>query len=128
MSDVPDARLRLEWAVRALAQPAEIQRALFPDFVRVADELVLDLDDAVRDLSPARELASLSPAASEYLLSLDRALAELSAPEHAGLWTDAALRDDVHWARIRRYAGALVRAMGWPEEPPPRDRAACARG
>jgi hypothetical protein len=38
--------LRFEWSVRALAQPAPIQLALFPGFVVVADELAGDFDAA----------------------------------------------------------------------------------
>ena len=36
---------RFEWSVRALAQPAEIQLGLDPDFVWVPDELAFEFDE-----------------------------------------------------------------------------------
>jgi hypothetical protein len=40
------ARDRLEWSMRALAQPPGVQSRLFPEFVECADELALEFDES----------------------------------------------------------------------------------
>ena len=57
---------KLIWSVRALAQPASVQRKLFPAFVVVADELALEFEEhyppalaASRDLWSGDQLSKL---------------------------------------------------------------------
>lgn len=109
-------------SVQALAQPADVQRALFPDFVCVGDELANDLDIARRAF-----LAEAPPLASpqrDAIDSLDRYLDALSGEHNADFWLDAdQLSLDPRWEVIRAKARLTLVAFGWPDEPPLRDGA-----
>lgn len=111
---------RLEWAVRALAQPAEVQAQLFPAFVCVADELALEFDEHWR-----RTRGSLAPLPSGLLgalAALDARLGSMSGHERAALWTNDALERAAEWAEVRRLAQAALAAAEWPTSRPPADR------
>ncbi len=49
-------RNQLQRAITALAQPAEVQLSLFPDFVCKADELALDFEDDLYETATKRHL------------------------------------------------------------------------
>lgn len=109
---------RLEWSIRALAQDAGTQMRLFPSFVCVPDELVLEFDEYSR-LVPSSHL----PAAGRRALAL---LAE-TIDRHSGskneeVWTTAGLQNSRAWAEIRQAAASVLATMGWTHEPPPHDR------
>jgi len=113
--------------VQALAQPAAVQIALFPDFAVVGDELAVQFDVALRDyraFSPTAEEAQL-----RSLAVLDDYLAELSGPEDERFWWDrAALGSDMRWQRIRDLARDVLAMFDWPHEPPPLDSATYVGG
>ena len=101
---------RLIESLRALAAPADVQCARFPDSVVRADELALDFADAfllVRDC-PQMMLSSHQ---EDALTDLDLALSAMSGPAHAQLWTEAALREHADWRAIRRLATAALHAL-----------------
>lgn len=110
--------LRLEWIVRVLAQPASVQRALFPDFVGAGEEMALEFDEHLRAW---RERGiDLPPSAAQPLADLDAQLTAMSDLRRDELWFD----DDVlasapEWDAVRALAKRLVHAMGWSSEPPP---------
>lgn len=113
---------RFMWSVQALAQPADVQRTLFPSFVCIGDELALGFDDAWRNWR-ARDpvLAESQRAAIE---ELNRYLDELSGEHNAEFWLNAdRLGQDRRWDSIRKKAGAVLDALGWPHDQPPRDGA-----
>lgn len=93
----------LVWSLRALAQNAETQRVLYPAVV-VADELVLDFDDALRScgddfLKQNSDLAAL-----------DAHIASKSGiPE---FWSVDALENDEFWIKMRALALSALEKRG----------------
>ncbi|WP_437527220.1 hypothetical protein WME79_42415 [Sorangium sp. So ce726] len=114
-------------SVQALAQPADVQRALFPDFVCVGDELANDFDSARRAF--LAETLPLARPQREALDSLDRYLDALSGEHNAEFWLDAdQLSLDPRWEVIRAKARLTLVAFGWQDEPPPQDGAIYVNG
>jgi hypothetical protein len=109
--------LQLIHALQALAAPAEIQLARFPDFVVKADELALDFDDALR--RAGRPGNHLSPAQRTALARVDEFLTRMSGAANAPKWTDAAVQSSPEWVAVRALAADALRALGAPVEPPP---------
>ena len=104
-------RDQLERAILALAQPAEAQLALFPDFVCKADELALDFEDGLYELAGHEH--ELTEAQRAALDALDGLLAGMSGERNAGFWTEEALRSHPTWEEIRSAARATAAAFGW---------------
>jgi hypothetical protein len=117
-----DPLVHFEWAVRALAQDATIQIALFPSFVVVADELALDFEQY--RLATADRLSELGGHVVARVGELDAALEAMSGPEHLDLWTDEALRSAREWVTVRALARRVLEAAVWRNTPPPIGRAA----
>lgn len=112
---------RIEWAVRALAQDARTQRALFPDFVCKGDEMALDFEEALRAVLSEGTDWTQEQVAS--LLKLDGFIESCSGLANQELWLDENVLDSSPiWAEIRRIAAEVVALMGWPTSPPPVDR------
>ena len=110
-------RGQLERAVLALAQPAEVQLSLFPDFVCKPDELALDFEDGLYELvGHEHEITSEQRAALD---ALDKVVTDMSGEENASFWTEEALRSHPTWEQIRSAAKAVVAAFGWELRRPP---------
>lgn len=90
------------WSLRALSQNANAQRELYPDFAVVADELVLDFDEAYT------KYKENSPAQQVDLDELDSHIASKSGILE--YWTDEALNQSVFWNEIRQRAKEALRA------------------
>lgn len=114
---------RLCHAIQALAQPADVQRSLFPAFVVVGDELAEELGDALVDFENGG--AALSPSQAGAIRELDGYLDALSGPANLDFWDDPA---DARWERARRLAASALAAFGWPNLCPPRDGAVYVSG
>ncbi|MCR5871843.1 MULTISPECIES: hypothetical protein [unclassified Sphingomonas] len=108
---------RLERAVLALAHPAQVQLALFPDFVCKADELALDLEDALYGIAGYE--AELPAEGRVTLQALGDLLLANSGESNADFWTEDALIAHPIWEQIRDTAKATVAALGWEFRPPP---------
>ena len=112
---------KLVWSVRALAQPASVQRKLFPSFVVVADELALEFEEhyalalaANRDLWSGDQLSKLR--------SLDHKLEAMSGSKNEELWLSDDYLLHAEWSVVRSLAREVLHAFGWPaDEPPPSD-------
>ena len=110
-------RNQLERAVLALAQPADVQLSLFPDFVCKADELALDFEDGLYELvGHEDEITSEQRAAVDRL---DQLITSMSGEQNAEFWTDDAVRSHPTWEQIRSLAKATAVAFGWELRPPP---------
>jgi len=86
----------LDWSLRALAQNANTQRELYPQFVLVPNELALDFDDALK--AEPQQFCGLNP----DLVALDILFDSKSG--RAEYWTDDALEQSEFWAEIRLLA------------------------
>lgn len=100
-----------------MAQPAEIQEGLFPDFAVVADELALNWEQGLAEAKPAE--AELSAEQKARIEALDRLILAISGPENLRFWVDDALRTFGEWDEIRAAAAEAARAFGWPVTRPP---------
>lgn len=105
----------LKWSLESLSHPATVQYSLFPRFVCVADELALNFDERFRAVSNHE----FTPKQRSLLIALDTALADMSGPENADLWTDTALENNPLWLEIRQKARRALETFGWTLERPP---------
>jgi hypothetical protein len=117
----------LRAAMQALAAPAELQLARFPDFVVKADELALDFDDALLCVRQNRA-ADVRPEQTAVLSTLDGFITRMSGPAQPELWTEDAVRSRPEWAALRSLAAAALQAFGWPADPPPPNTAVYVPG
>jgi hypothetical protein len=121
MTDMDEMRQNIrqmfQWAVQALVQPAEVQRALFPPWVVVADELALDYDHwwTTFERHCGGELSREQREAAE---ALDALLEEMSGPKPE-LWTEEGCLNHPKWSEVRRLAANVLSAFGWSADVPP---------
>ena len=102
---------KLEWATRALAQTAEKQLELFPDFVNTADELALIWEEALENLHSLKCKVSAEQMAAISIL--DNYIISLSGEKNADFWTEDALRNSAQWDEIRNLAVVAAEKMHW---------------
>ncbi|MBY8825051.1 hypothetical protein [Sphingomonas colocasiae] len=106
----------LQRAVLALAQPADVQLSLFPDFVCKGDELALDFEDALL----ASPDAARTDAQRAALGALDGLITSMSGERNSDFWLDEGmLRSHPIWEEIRASARACAAAFGWEMRIPP---------
>ncbi|MGC4074231.1 MAG: hypothetical protein QM760_17310 [Nibricoccus sp.] len=108
----------LAWAVRALAQPAKIQRTLFPSFAATADELALIFEEHYQP-AIARQGNTWTEIQALTLQLLDQQLTEMSGPKKEEIWVKDDCLDHADWSVVRRLANEAISAFGWPAEAPP---------
>jgi hypothetical protein len=116
---------QLKWSLEALAASPSEQLELFADSVAKADELALDFDKCAA-IVRGREDSELSDAQLAALAAIDRQLATMSrlATElDADMWSEAALKHDVHWVHMRALSAVALKAFGWAEESAPAEPA-----
>jgi hypothetical protein len=114
-------------SLQALAAPAPVQLARFPDFVVKADELALDFDDAfllVRDC-PQLELTGRQ---RDALAEVDATLSGMSGQQRSELWTEDAVRTSPRWDAVRQHARAALVALDAAVADPGPSRAVYVRG
>ena len=109
---------RLTRALQALAAPADVQLARFPDFGAEADAPALDYADALLLALDCPQLR-IEPAQRIALERLDARLDGLCGAANAGMWSATALRDAAEWTTVRTLAAAALSALGVPHGPPP---------
>lgn len=114
---------RLCHVIQALAQPADRQRALFPDFAVAGDELAIEFDEALKDFQNHKSAPSLVQV--DAIHELDGYLEALSGPQHSNFWDDLG---DRRWERVRTLAASILAAFEWPNECPPKDGAVYVSG
>ena len=96
--------------LRALAQDSATQRALFPAFVAVPDELVEDFGDALDQSWPGCLTANPDIAALDDLIRARSGMPEF--------WTDEALDHAPYWAELRNRARQILQDRNLPLTPP----------
>jgi hypothetical protein len=108
-------------AIMTLASSAKVQDSLYPDFVAKGDELVLDYDDALREVDIKSKLNTKQKTA---LNKLDAYLTEHSGEEYEEMYCDSAsLYTDSRWEQIRELATTFIASMGWQYELPSKSNA-----
>lgn len=107
---------KLEWATRALAQHADVQISLYPNFVETADELALAWEEAVEYLSGNK--ISLTTEQREMIDNLDAFIGSISGEANAHMWTNQALYSAPEWMQIRQNSHKLIDLMGWLHSSP----------
>lgn len=108
--------ISFEWAIRALAQEAEVQKGLFPEAIPPAEELALEFE---RSYSPAlATVGSWSEGARAVVRELALTLEGLSGREFEHLWLGDDALAQPEWSEIRRLARAAVSALGLSAESP----------
>ena len=118
---------RLITSLQALAAPADIQLTRFPDFVVKADELASDFDDALMLMRDCPQL-ELTGEQTDALDAVESALDAMSGPLCRHLWSDSALCESAHWARVRELAAAALAALGASVTIPAASHAVYVRG
>ncbi|MDB6136050.1 MAG: uncharacterized protein JWM59_4293 [Verrucomicrobiales bacterium] len=109
--------LQLQWALQALAIPADQQLRLFPDFTWKSDELVDDFAQWHRKVIESGN-HGFTPDALSALAKID-ALFERMPPER---FTGEAVLEGGDWEELRVLAGAALYLLEWAIEPPPYGR------
>jgi len=113
-----DVLARIEWSLRALAQPSHAQHQLYPSFVCIPEELALEFNDALL-VARAHLAGEISPVQLGVLEDLDRKLCEMSGPGTEAVWRAEALQSAPEWAEVRTIAARAIELFGWSPDPPP---------
>ena len=95
-------------AADAVAQAEYLARLGLPDS---ADELALELHDAVVLLGQLVDDCVMSEEAAEAVLAVDRKLNEMSGERKASLWTREALERSSYWDEVRQLATVALAAL-----------------
>jgi hypothetical protein len=103
----------LRSAVQDLALPPELGLARKGAGTHRPDELALEFDDVYAAFVSN---AATLPTEKQLLAlqALDSALAAMSGPEHASLWTESAVKSHPSWVEVRSLAAAVLEAFAWP--------------
>ncbi|WP_044560813.1 hypothetical protein [Azospirillum sp. B4] len=107
---------RLNWSVLALAQCAEIQIGLFPDFAPAGEELALCWEEALGELESGG--ADISSDQKDKIEALDKLILAMSGPDFLRFGSDGGLNLP-EWGPVRLAAAEVARSFGWPMVPPP---------
>ncbi|MEI1279640.1 hypothetical protein V6Z05_15025 [Leptospira venezuelensis] len=110
----------LKYALQALAQSAETQSRLFPDFVCIADELALDFDNAYQAVKSDLD-NTLNKEQIKLLEEINSILDQNSGDISAQHSTSEALISDPMWMILRVRALATLESFNWHDIPPPSD-------
>ncbi len=108
----------LRRALQSLAQPAEVQTCLFPDFAAEADALDLEFDQALQNTRPAQG-ARWSVLQAKAIEPLERAIDATSGPGRPERWESPDCLLPPTWSEFRSPATPARSAFGGPVEPPP---------
>jgi hypothetical protein len=110
------ALLDLRDVLRRLAAPAPDQIAYLRSIgvAPIADELALELDDAVRALPTLVAEGCLTAEQARRISTLDRKLESMSGGDNARLWTENALRQSVEWEQVRLLAATALAQLPEP--------------
>jgi hypothetical protein len=108
-------------ALGRLAASPEEQRAYLVNLGTApgADELALELDDAVQVLPQLVDLTWLTQEQTALIMAVHRKLGEMSGAEHAALWVISVLDTSPDWADVRALARAALDAF--PYDSPARN-------
>jgi hypothetical protein len=103
----------LRSAVQDLALPPELGLSRKAAGTHRPDELALEFDDVY---SAFVSNAAVLPTEEQLLAlqALDSALAAMSGPENAPLWTESAVKTHPRWVEVRSLAATVLEVFAWP--------------
>ncbi|XKM14527.1 hypothetical protein RCS94_04955 [Orbaceae bacterium ac157xtp] len=104
---------KIKWVTQAIAQPCEIQKSLFPDFVNVADELAVEWEIALDELDDSNFLSSITNEQRRIIKKLDDYMLSISGPANIQYWNNDALCQSAEWQRMREMAIDILSIMQW---------------
>jgi hypothetical protein len=110
---------RLKWSLQALVRPSKEQLSLYPDFVSIGDELVLEFDQHFKAVRNNKEL-TLSEL--HALNELDDFLEKHSGVNYQRMYLEPTGLNEPEWNEIRKLAKAALNEFGWEDEIPPKER------
>lgn len=110
--------------VQSFAQPGDVQKSLFPDFVNVADELAVEWEMALEGLNDT----SLTDKQKQVIKALDDYMLSISGPANIQYWNNEALCHSKEWDMMRNLAEDILCVMGWEKNIPPKNRAIYVKG
>lgn len=116
------AEQQLQWAIQALAQPANIQPSLFPSYVMVPDELALEFDHWY-EVGSRQFGSSWTREQRNSLDALNHMLIEMTASAQSEVWHGKQTLLHPQWAKVRHLADMALQVFGWPQGLPPGERA-----
>lgn len=117
----PDELERFKRTIQALAQNAQVQIGLYPEFLTPAEELVEDFEISYWDMTDSNFVDQLAPEQLESVRKLDL-LTELIPPvnpDGTDPWLNEALATSPDWEQVRQEAARFLNLMGWPNVSPP---------
>lgn len=106
---------KIKWITQSFAQPYDVQKRLFPDFVNVADQLAVEWEIALDEIDNSQ----LSDCQKQAFKALDDYMLSISGPTNLKYWNDDALCHSDEWNKMRKLAKAILDVMGWDNTVPP---------
>lgn len=110
---------KIKWITQSFAQPYEVQKKLFPEFVNVADQLAVEWEVALDETNDAQ----LTDAQKQAIKTLDDYMLSISGPANLQYWNDNALSYSDEWNKTRVLAKIILDVMGWDNVVPPESNA-----
>lgn len=114
---------KIKWATQAIAQPCEVQKGLFPDFVNVADELAAEWEMALDELNDSEVSSQLTDEQKAAIKRLDDYMLSISGANNIQYWNNDALSQRVEWKNMREMADTILVAMKWEKSIPSKNNA-----
>jgi hypothetical protein len=105
----------LKWSLQALACCSFEQKRLFPDYVKLPDELALVWGQVFDQQINLEEMPN---SLSKSLRELDDFILSICGEEDQQFWTEEALDSSLAWAKIRLLAKNAIVEAGWKVEVP----------
>lgn len=121
MTDLTESELEdyffhcLEERLQALAMPADVQLALFPEGNAKVEELALEFDYAL-GMKWSAKRRPLTAKQETLVQHIDDTLDQMSGPRP--FWTEEALRYSPEWNAVRNVAREALEAFGWEVKAP----------
>ena len=107
----------LKTATQALALPFKEQISLFPEFVHITDELLLNFDDVFLFINEFLEKNLLTQGQIKFFREIDNFSIFLTKQCYK-ITPKEVLRTDIQWEKMRDLAKKALIAMNWSLEPP----------
>ena len=100
----------LKNSIMALSASAKAQKALYPSFAAIGDELVLEFGECLDNL----KISDLTPEQAASIEALEVFIIQHSGKQFSAMYLEnSALFEDPNWDVIRLLAKLVAKEMGW---------------